>query len=249
MDSPDKQGLRRLLEDPDPWTEILDEGKMEDAPLALSPELEGRLLRAMLDSPSGEVVRPAALGASRPTGWTDRRRRWARGAVLWAAAAACVLLAVRWRRDITPGYGLLVEPQHTVLGGPVETNGVTHLSTGGALTIELAPHRPAPDREVRAYLRRGDRLDRWQIAFVEPSPGFFRFRAERISKVDGLTPGPLEMVFVIGRRGDLPDDSKVGELINRGTANSSRWRLRWQQIVVEAEPGAEPVKTGSGSSG
>lgn len=193
----------------------------EDEPV--SPELEERLLRAV-------------LAAQRPR-W---RRRWPAlvGAAVLTLAACLVLLL--WPRS--PRWNLAVAPDETDLGGAKAGHTTaplaqTTLTAHSLLRMTLRPTTATTTPPaVRAYLRReGGALAPWGVRLAPGAKGTLQLRAPL--QALGLTPGRYELVFAIGAKGSGPEPLAVEDALrHQPPASAAGWQVLRHDLQVRPAP-------------
>lgn len=192
-------------------------------------ELHGR-------APLDEAARDRIAGAlTRELSATAMERRRPR-ALPRALPALCVLAAAAAATGLVVGLrGEAPEPmsaqaatsvpvpdyQVEVTGGDViganraageAATGPTLIGEGAVIRVVLRPERPAPaEAAVVACLARGASIRPWDVRWERSAQGSFLTRGTRESLFAGEAAGDVEILFVVGRSGELPACDEVAK--------------------------------------
>ncbi len=178
-------------------------------------ESDSRLVRSPTDSVRQELL--AAIGGieevpgpATPTAPAGRRMfRWLAAAVALFALLGTATLWPTGGAEPLPMYALHVSGRDAPVRGGAAPNDVV-LSPGSTLTVQIQPRQAVEGAVgVRGFVRSGDHL---RVLPVELSPNEKGVVAVRAPAVDVLgvdQPGQVELVFVVARPDQLPDNAVV----------------------------------------
>lgn len=197
-------------------TEMEKEGDVE----SLDPALEDRLVRKTLQD----------LGAQRA------RRRWVSvGGVVAVAACLAAVLLLRSPEEELPPHTLQVSEGQLLSGAPLAQAAGLKIGRDAVLDLDVRPQDEVKGETLAlAFVQKEGRLHPWPITTRRMPNGVFRIRAAA-SELQGISPGPAELIVGIGRPKSPPSLSEIEQALRSQPVPRIRtWQLLQRPFELTA---------------
>jgi hypothetical protein len=199
-------------------------------------QLVAKILAARGASPGEPAQAPAPPQAvARVIPFPARRRALLFSAATLAAVAASAALFFR-----SPGGSAIPTYQASIAGEQAQRSpfgdpdAARRLGPGSAIDLVLRPATPVSGPlAARGFVLQGGRVRAWDAPVVISEEGAVRIAGSYDALLGGIPSGPCELVFAVGRPGELPSSPEAIGAALRDPAPRGFQLLRVPVVLVE----------------